>query len=245
MSYYVYKITNTINGKWYIGKRKHHSPHNDRYMGSGKLIKLAIKKYGKNIFTKEIIEIFATNNDAAKLEAILVTKDDIKSNMTYNMHEGGHGGFAHLNDGSFNHIDRAKRGALKSTGNQHHNWGMYNFKVNTNHQKRASILGLNALKLLGVSDTTRKKISDYQKQNNSMKNKVWCVPFDANDYSLQKVFDIDKIPNGWIKNSVHRDLRKNKNNPVYGKFWIHEPTTRKNKYCSGIIPEGWIKGRLV
>ena len=54
MAYYVYKITNKINGKWYIGKRKHRLPFNDPYMGSGKLIKVAIEKYGKDNFTKEI-----------------------------------------------------------------------------------------------------------------------------------------------------------------------------------------------
>jgi hypothetical protein len=38
MKHYVYKITNLINGKWYIGKRKHVNPYEDSYMGSGKLI---------------------------------------------------------------------------------------------------------------------------------------------------------------------------------------------------------------
>ena len=49
----VYKTTNLVNGKIYVGKDRYNNP---KYMGGGKLIKLAIKKYGKVNFIKEIIE---------------------------------------------------------------------------------------------------------------------------------------------------------------------------------------------
>lgn len=49
----VYKITNLINGKIYIGKD---SSCRKNYYGSGVAIINAIKKYGKENFTKEILE---------------------------------------------------------------------------------------------------------------------------------------------------------------------------------------------
>ena len=57
IKYYLYKITNLINNKFYIGV---HSTEdiNDGYMGSGKAIKAAEKKYGLNNFKKEILEYF-------------------------------------------------------------------------------------------------------------------------------------------------------------------------------------------
>ena len=50
----VYKIKNNINGKSYVGQYSGLSF--EKYFGSGKLIKLAIKKYGLENFSKTILE---------------------------------------------------------------------------------------------------------------------------------------------------------------------------------------------
>jgi group I intron endonuclease len=56
----VYKTTNLINGKIYIGKS---AINKKRYIGGGKYLRLAIKKYGRENFKKEILENNIENKD--------------------------------------------------------------------------------------------------------------------------------------------------------------------------------------
>ena len=92
MFYTIYKITNIINNKFYIGKHQTKNL-NDGYMGSGKLIKAAIKKYGIQNFTKEILFIFDNELDMNLKEKELV----VLSEESYNICEGGKGGFNYIN----------------------------------------------------------------------------------------------------------------------------------------------------
>lgn len=57
---YIYKTTNLINGKLYIGKHKATVFEPDKYKGSGKLLLRAFTKYGKENFKCELLETCET-----------------------------------------------------------------------------------------------------------------------------------------------------------------------------------------
>ena len=86
--YCVYLTTNTINGKIYVGFHNT-SKLNDSYIGSGTLLKRAIKKYGKTIFTKEILATFDTKEEAEAFERLIVDDDFVAREDTYNLVVGG------------------------------------------------------------------------------------------------------------------------------------------------------------
>lgn len=83
--------TNLINGKKYIGK--HYGFLNDGYLGSGKLIRRAIAKYGKENFQREILAFSITEKENAEKEKYYIALfDACNSDLFYNIHEGGNGG---------------------------------------------------------------------------------------------------------------------------------------------------------
>lgn len=86
---YIYLITNKLNRKIYIGK---HSTNNleDGYMGSGKLIKKAIQKYGIENFTKEYLAFCDTEDTLNWFEKFYIKKYKARENG-YNLTDGGDG----------------------------------------------------------------------------------------------------------------------------------------------------------
>lgn len=83
---FVYKITNNLNGKIYIGQ---HIPNNKRYFGSGPLIKTAIEKYGKDNFTKEILEECSDKGELNTCERKWIIKlDSTNPDKGYNLRLG-------------------------------------------------------------------------------------------------------------------------------------------------------------
>ncbi|ADI55494.1 SegD homing endonuclease [Escherichia phage IME08] len=90
MNYLIYKITNLINNKIYVGAHAT-TDVNDSYMGSGVNIVKSIKKYGLENFKKEILFNFETSEEMYAKEAELVDEAFVMRTDTYNAALGGKG----------------------------------------------------------------------------------------------------------------------------------------------------------
>lgn len=84
----VYKTTNLVTGKFYVGKDEKNNPE---YLGSGKILKIAINKYGVENFKKEILETCVTRDDLNKREKYWINELSATT-IGYNITEGGTGG---------------------------------------------------------------------------------------------------------------------------------------------------------
>jgi group I intron endonuclease len=100
---YVYKTTNLINGKIYIGVSKKPSAVNPLYLGSGKALKASVKKYGRQNFVKEIL-IENSNFCYKNLQELeihyIAFYDSQNPRIGYNISKGGDGNDG-VNNGMF------------------------------------------------------------------------------------------------------------------------------------------------
>lgn len=120
--HYLYKTINLINGKIYLGMHSADEAESfNLYKGSGKFIKLAFKKYGKENFSKEIISYHNSRKELEEAEKTLITEDIVKDRNYYNAKKGGEGGSGGLSEESKAKISKANKGRL--IGNKNPMWG--------------------------------------------------------------------------------------------------------------------------
>lgn len=85
--HFVYKTTNLLNDKIYVGVHSDFSCDYD-YLGSGKHISASVEKYGKENFSHEIIAVFHDEEGAYDLESKIVDYEFYSSESTYNLAPG-------------------------------------------------------------------------------------------------------------------------------------------------------------
>lgn len=88
---YVYCIINKVNNRMYVGKMSKSVKDSKSYMGSGTLIKKAIKKYGRENFVKEILEENVAKEQLSLREMFWIQKLNTKLPNGYNLTDGGEG----------------------------------------------------------------------------------------------------------------------------------------------------------
>jgi hypothetical protein len=228
--YVVYKITNLLNDKIYIGV---HLTHNveDRYLGSGSEIKKDLKLLGRKNFLKEILFIFDNRKEMLAKEKELVTKEFCKRTDTYNRIEGGGNynslGMVCVKDSEGNFLKVYKDDPRYLSGELVHNnkgrslkKGFATVKDKDGYKFKVEIFDERYLSGELVGITKGLKISEGFKNKQHTKE------------TKEKMKQI----------RIERNLGLSFNNSQYGTFWITNGVENK-KIKDSDIPEGWRKGR--
>lgn len=89
---YIYKTTNLVNGKIYIGQKKSDIFLENDYLGSGKRLKSAIMHYGKANFKVELLEACDSKHELDEKEIYYIEYYDSQNkDIGYNLTKGGDG----------------------------------------------------------------------------------------------------------------------------------------------------------
>lgn len=117
--YYIYRTTNLINGKTYIGQHKTKDIMNDKYVGSGKILWQAIEKYGKENFKNEVIEVVESKFQANIMEKVWIKKERTIGKAEYNIADGGQGGNFRKSEETKRKLSEALKGNIPWNTGKH------------------------------------------------------------------------------------------------------------------------------
>lgn len=221
--YLVYKTTNLVNGKIYIGK---HETDNldDGYLGSGKLLKRAIEKYGEENFQREILFECSSKAEMDAREAELVNEDFLKRDDVYNLKQGGEGGFDYINSTGINNCaDNAGQGGrknaqlLKTDSKYRKNFlermssGVK--RVWKEHPELWDNVKRDSFKGRTHTKEVRKRISEAMKRCTGEKNNSWGTKWIHNKYLKQTIRvhkdDLQQyLDSGWELGAVYEWTKK-------------------------------------
>lgn len=182
--FYIYKITNTKNGKIYIGKSKnvdsrwrqhvYDSRSKPTYFGR------AICKYGEDAFEKEIIDSHESEEVAYTLEKYWIDKlGSTKNDIGYNLAEGGRGGFCGIIPSE---AARKKRSEISK---------LIARKPHTEQEKQK------------IKEARKKQ--KYKRLNTDLKNQILGM-YRTNNYTKQQVADRLGIGLGTVKSVVRKGV---------------------------------------
>lgn len=247
--YLVYQITNLVNNKIYVGI---HITENvdDGYMGSGRALKRAIRKYGYDNFKREILFDFDNPEEMVLKEQELVDRKFIARKDTYNIACGGRVPMCvdtvvveDLESKRFRvHIDdeRLKSGEVVSinkrkTTVRDFEGRYYSVSVDDARLKTGELFGC-GLGMLTVRDVSGKCFT-LPKDHPSIKNEQLKNPFFGEHHTEEAKRNIGKA------NSIHQS---GVGNSQYGTCWISKDgqvLKIKKDNLETYLEQGWKRGR--
>jgi hypothetical protein len=218
--FYLYKITNLVNGKIYVGVHKTKSL-DDGYMGSGKIIRSAVQKHGISNFSKDILEFFDTSEAMYAKEKEIVTEEFLEREDTYNLRRGGNGGFDWINKEGLNYkgFDSAleRNRFISPFGKEGYNW--------IKELSKKSI----------TQEVIEKRVKSFIDNGGSKRASLaMLIACNSETVREKRKHTFDKIN--------HQQGAKNSQS---GTIWITNGIENKKINKNSLIPEGWNKGRTL
>lgn len=247
MYFYVYQITNLVNGKIYVGKHKSEVlPAENGYYGSGKLIQLAIEKYGIKNFQKSILFMCGSLNEMSEKEASIVTAEFVLRDDTYNMHKGGDGGFDHINSLPKEERVNVKAlrqkialGEIKVGGTDHWTAESRDKCITQALKNSANGCGKNSWANLPEEHKTKIRVAASMRQ--SAMNILFNWYINTNNPKERKRLRVEDVPHGWVTITEFNEHRM-----MNSKRWYNNGI--KNFYLkipNPLVDEfGLVKGRI-
>ena len=211
---YIYKTTNTVNNKIYVGQHKA-STFNDQYKGSGIYLKRAIKKYGVGNFNVEFLDFANSREELNKKEIYWIDKFNSRNqDIGYNVSPGGES-WPIMTDEIKQKLSIAHKGMVISEETR-----KKISKANTGHKH---------------SEETRRKIS----QSNLGKVKGRVSTFKGHHHTEETKELLSKLHKGKSR-MPHSEETKRKmsdiatlNNPFKGKHHTQETKEKLSKALKG------------
>ena len=218
MFYTIYRVTNNISGKLYIGSHKT-CDLNDGYMGSGKYLKRAIEKYGIDNFTKDILFVFQSPEEMYAKEAELVNEDFLATENTYNLKLGGFGGFDYINANPEKYLTEKRLASLRSEESAQVRQKKWRERYDEDESFREVVL------------------NNARKANEAFKLKYPQGTFGGHVHKE----DTKQL----LSQKAKERLQDPAANSQYGTRWITDGTENKKVKKVDSIPDGWTAGRTI
>ncbi|MGL5797901.1 MAG: NUMOD3 domain-containing DNA-binding protein [Cetobacterium sp.] len=213
---FIYLTTNTINGKMYIGQKNYKKDFRT-YLGSGTALKLAVEKYGRENFVREILCECKDLEEMNHMEHFFTSLVDAENNPDfYNLKAGG-------NQKGYSQETRNKMSRLK-----------IGKKLSEDNRRKL----LKSLVGREVSEATKNKISEklkgvkhtLERKNNISESKKGSVPWNKGlEFSEEVKIKMSEAKKGKPFLSKRKPL----------SYYENNKTTRCNfkKICK---TNGWV-----
>lgn len=263
---YIYKITNKVNGKIYVGQHRAETFDN-KYWGSGSNLHEAKIEYGINNFTQEILVWCETPEEMNQQEMLWITKLNSRNpTIGYNIQPGG------KLQGYEQTPEVRRRISEKAKGRSLGFW-IHNDEIEKYHKgsedsiPEGFIKGRLPANVKKSADSKRgQKIKDTSNHHKA-KGKKWFTNGETDTMAFE-------CPEGFIPGRTNIPDISGENNPMYGKpnprkglknseesivklkqtlndlykdlhrIWINDGEKETLHNIELPIPEGFSKGRI-